>query len=250
MAVVERTSTRIDRPKALLFPFFKNKLELLKRILFSPNTINLIPNLNFQNYSYEMSRNWAMNYFVSSYNLSDQIDGMDYIWHFFVIEQCCLQSTFFHAGTFVVKASATWTPVVNSNPFGIKAKTWIAAAFDSLFLANIETLDGFEGDFTGENSESKGMDQLKPQARLSIYPNPSNGSKQIIIELKPLGEEPLENAYIGLYTIAGQLLSTQKFEGPEHKLMLTPHHIASGLYLIKLFSNNALIETQKLLINH
>ena len=133
---------------------------------------------------------------------------------------------------------------------GIKAKTWIAAAFDSLFLANIEPLDGFEGDFTGENTESKGMDQLKTQARLSIYPNPSNGSKQIIIELKPLGEERLENAYIGLYTIAGQLLSTQKFEGPEHKLMLTPHHIASGLYLIKLFSTNALIETQKLLIYH
>ena len=133
---------------------------------------------------------------------------------------------------------------------GIKAKTWIAAAFDSLFLANIETLDGFEGDFIGENTESKGIDHLKTQARLSIYPNPSNGSEQIIVELKPLGEERMDNAYIGLYTIAGQLLSTQKFEGTEHKLMLTPHHIASGLYLIKLFSTNALIETQKLLINH
>jgi hypothetical protein len=35
MAVVERTSTRIDRPKALLFPFFKNKLDWIYRFLFT-----------------------------------------------------------------------------------------------------------------------------------------------------------------------------------------------------------------------
>jgi hypothetical protein len=85
---------------------------------------------------------------------------------------------------------------------------------------------------------------------LSIYPNPSNGESQIIVELQDLNGEFMENTSIEVFTISGQLITTYQFNGKSNQVFIQTGKIQQGIYLVKLYNNDQLLETQKLLINY
>ncbi len=55
-------------------------------------------------------------YYLKTYTLPDQIDGMDYEAHFYANTQCCIANQWYSAETFTANISETWEP--GHNPFG------------------------------------------------------------------------------------------------------------------------------------
>jgi len=83
-----------------------------------PNPANWINNAQPISYSFNYEGVSTPDYNLKTYILPDQIDGMDYVSHFFANTQCCLLSSFFDAEIFTATTNSTWTPGTLSNPFG------------------------------------------------------------------------------------------------------------------------------------
>jgi hypothetical protein len=132
----------------------------------------------------------------------------------------------------------------------VRGEALLSVAFDSLFLAIVEPLETIgSGLRMVENGNSSELPAEKTSI-LSIYPNPSNGESQIIVELQDLNGEFMENASIEVFTISGQLITTYEFNGKSNQVFIQPDKIQQGIYLVKLYNNDQLLETQKLLINY
>lgn len=132
----------------------------------------------------------------------------------------------------------------------VRGEALLSVAFDSLFLAIVEPLETIgSGLRMVENRNSSELPAEKTSF-LSIYPNPSNGESQIIVELQDLNGEFMENASIEVFTISGQLITTYQFNGKSNQVFIQPGKIQQGIYLVKLYNKDQLLETQKLLINY
>jgi hypothetical protein len=133
----------------------------------------------------------------------------------------------------------------------VKGEALLAIAFDSLFLAIVETLEPVGSNLRiGDNGNNDNMEQTKKQSQLSIYPNPSKGGSQVILELQSVDGQLMENASIEVYSITGKLVATYQFNGKNNQVFIQPGKIMPGMYLVKLYNNSALSETKKLLINY
>lgn len=132
----------------------------------------------------------------------------------------------------------------------VRGEALLSVAFDSLFLAIVEPLETIgSGLRMVENGNSSELPAEKTSF-LSIYPNPSNGESQIIVELQDLNGEFMENTSIEVFTISGQLITTYQFNGKSNQVFIQTGKIQQGIYLVKLYNNDQLLETQKLLINY
>lgn len=130
----------------------------------------------------------------------------------------------------------------------VRGEALLAVAFDSLFLAIVEPLEPIGSGLRMSNNNS--TQQTVQQSALSIYPNPSDGGSQIVLELQTSDGELMENASIEVYSITGQLVATHQFNGSNNQVIMQPGRILPGVYLVKLYSDGHLTETKKLLINY
>jgi len=80
-------------------------------------------------------------------------------------------------------------------------------------------------------------EQAKPV--LSVYPNPTNGFFKVVLPESTL------NAGIEVYNSTGTLINKQTATNGVNKIDLSNQ--ASGLYFIKIISNNKVIGTQKII---
>lgn len=83
----------------------------------NPNVSNWNNNAQTVNYSFNYEGVSTPDYNLKTYILPDQIDGMDYVSHFFANTQCCLINSYFNAEVFTASTNATWAPGAGTNPF-------------------------------------------------------------------------------------------------------------------------------------
>lgn len=126
----------------------------------------------------------------------------------------------------------------------------LAVAFDSLFLAVVEPLEPIGSGLRMGEDDNDDIQQAEKQSQLSIYPNPSDGGSQVVLELQSKDGRMMENASIEVYSITGQLVATHQFNGKGNQVFIQPGKLVPGVYLVKLYDNGQLSETKKLLINY
>lgn len=130
----------------------------------------------------------------------------------------------------------------------VRGEALISVAFDSLFMAVIEPLASIGSGL--RKGESYNELQLEKLNVLSIYPNPSNGESQVILELNEKNGVKMENTSIEVLSISGQIIATYKFNYMGNQIIIHPDKIKPGIYLVRLCDNGQVIEAQKLLINY
>jgi hypothetical protein len=134
----------------------------------------------------------------------------------------------------------------NDRISAVKAQCMLSLVSDSLFLPIVEDINtgGTQG-MGLSNSGSMGSNEAA--SALSIYPNPTNNGTIVTIALDSK-DETLTNSTIEVYSITGQLMLKQAFEGEAKSLSLQPGALHPGVYFVKLISEGAIIETKKLLV--
>jgi hypothetical protein len=130
----------------------------------------------------------------------------------------------------------------------VKGEALLSVSFDSLFLAVIEPLAtiGSGLRMKGNNSDLQ-SDKVN---FLTIFPNPSNGESQVILELKEINGVHLENTSIEVFTISGQIVANYRFNDMSNQVFINPDKLTPGIYIVKLYDKDEVIESQKLIINY
>lgn len=132
----------------------------------------------------------------------------------------------------------------------VRAEALLSLTFDSLFLAIVEPLEPIGSGLRMSENGNNGIQQLEKQSILSIYPNPSDGGSQIVLEHQISNGELMYNASIEVYSITGQLVAKHQFTGQSNQVFIQPGKMMPGVYLVKLYDNGVLTETKKLIINY
>ncbi|MBE2189302.1 MAG: T9SS type A sorting domain-containing protein [Candidatus Kapabacteria bacterium] len=132
----------------------------------------------------------------------------------------------------------------------VRGEALLAVAFDSLFLALVEPLEPIGSGLRMGETGNNGIQQAEKQSMLNIYPNPSDGGSQVVLELQTTDNELMENASIEVYSVTGQLVATHQFNGTGNQVFIQPGKIMPGVYLVKLYNNGQLAETKKLIIKY
>lgn len=123
-----------------------------------------------------------------------------------------------------------------------RALAFLSVALDTIYPVIIEDL------YMDINVKSMSMDDNREnQSILSVYPNPSDRTT-ITVELKTTDDVSDKSAYIEIYSITGQLASKKYLIKENTNIQVDTSNLETGVYVVKLFSNNQLIETKKLMI--
>lgn len=64
--------------------------------------------------NYDLSYSLHQLYDATFYSMPDQVDGMNYLDHFYKDEQCCIKNEIYEVATYKTIGSAIWTPFQNS----------------------------------------------------------------------------------------------------------------------------------------
>lgn len=123
-----------------------------------------------------------------------------------------------------------------------KALAYLSVALDTIYPLIIEDL------YLDIDVKSLSADDSPAnQSLLSIYPNPSDRTV-ISVELKSTDMNSDMESYIEIYSITGKLVSKKYLIKDNTTIQVDTSDLATGVYVVKLFSNNQLIETKKLMI--
>lgn len=87
-----------------------------------------------------------------------------------------------------------------------------------------------------------GIDQISALQTFSIYPNPSNGTFQLVFDALTL----LDNANVEIYTLCGEKIYQAAIRNTSTQINL--EHPSSGIYFVKIYDNQTTI-TRKVIIN-
>jgi hypothetical protein len=90
-----------------------------------------------------------------------------------------------------------------------------------------------------------GIDELKNGIAFNMYPNPSNGNTNIVFDLSQD-----QNVNVSIYNLLGEQvysISKEKMEAGHQMITVAGGNLASGMYMVKLTTDNA-TTTQKLII--
>lgn len=128
----------------------------------------------------------------------------------------------------------------------IKAEALLAFALDSMFLAVVEPLYEVGSGLRMAQNDNSQIEILDKESTLSIYPNPTNGTEVNIVYL---GTESLENIAIEIYNLSGILIANYPMKQETNFITFPTNKLNSGVYFVKVFSDNNLLETKKLIIN-
>jgi hypothetical protein len=128
----------------------------------------------------------------------------------------------------------------------IKAEALLAFALDSMFLAVVEPLYEIGSGLRMAQNDNSQIEILDEESSLSIYPNPTNGTEVNIVYL---GTESLENIAIEIYNLSGVLIANYPMKQETNFITFPTNKLKSGVYFVKVFSDNNLLETKKLIIN-
>jgi hypothetical protein len=85
------------------------------------------------------------------------------------------------------------------------------------------------------------VNEISPNNKLTIYPNPTSSS--LTIEISNI---PYQNAYLGISNTNGQQLITQELTAS--KIEIDISHLPKGIYIVRFQSGKEII-TQKLVVN-
>lgn len=97
----------------------------------------------------------------------------------------------------------------------------------------------FSGTFTADNLS---VDEVKiNENELTVFPTVSSG------EVFVLSNKQLNNTYINVYSLSGQLVKSFNKDISNSKKTLNLTSLQSGVYLIK-FSNGSFMTTKKIII--
>ena len=83
------------------------------------------------------------------------------------------------------------------------------------------------------------IENEKPIEGITIYPNPSHS----LVYIKNSGET--EVTHFVLYDIHGKMILTEKYS--EHETAINISELAKGIYIIKLFNQNTILSTSKII---
>ncbi len=128
----------------------------------------------------------------------------------------------------------------------IKGEALLAFALDSMFLAVVEPLYEVGSGLRMAQDDNSHSEILDKESSLSIFPNPSNGTEVNIVYS---GTESLENVAIEIYNLSGILVANYQLKGESNIVSIPANKLNTGVYFIKVVSDNDLLETKKLIIN-
>jgi hypothetical protein len=180
-------------------------------------------------------------------------------------DPCCSSFEEF-TGQFIVanpQAGAKYQHRISSSPITSSSTlAWSAASYTppsltvmchhsryvqvrAVVCGSIYSSIGYEDHIAGFCSHTDSPCRLaNPNNEIEVYPNPLTSNESLYIKLNS-GEE--ESKTIQLFNKEGVLISTQTTN--DNFITMQMPDLKNGIYFIKILSNNAVVKTEKLIIN-
>jgi Secretion system C-terminal sorting domain len=113
----EYSQIELGKGGKMLIPSDNKFLIISNMSANSPGTTSLYPFPTGVTYSPSYLTCSTSN-FRKSFTMADQIDGMNYLDHYFANPQCCINNSTYTRNAYTATTSGTWKPGATLNPFG------------------------------------------------------------------------------------------------------------------------------------